>query len=71
MTMETAEPGSVWQGGTVDLWQNIVVKTNQKQLAYSIRTNNCYAFVWNRGDSAWDLKKIKCDVYAGDEKKKN
>lgn len=70
MNVETAEANTVWQSRTVDLWQNIVIKTGNKQFVYSVKTDNCYAFVWHRGSKAWDLKKVKCDEYEGDKKKK-
>ncbi len=70
MTVETAEASTVWQSRTVDLWQNIIIKTGKKQFSYSIKTNHCYSFVWKRGENAWDLKKVKCDSYADEKKEK-
>lgn len=61
MDVKTVESNTVWTEKSVDIWQNIAIKTGKNLFIYSVKTNNCYAFYWNKNLNAWDLKKIECN----------
>ena len=69
MRMDQTEAKGVWAGILNDYWVNFVIKTKKTELAYSIKTGNCYSFFWDKTLKGWNIRKIKCDVYEEDEKK--
>lgn len=56
------QPNSVWRGNTIDYWQNVIIRTGEKDLVYTIKAGNCYSLFWSNNEKAWDIKKSKCDT---------
>ena len=57
------EPHSFWSGIANDQWQNVIIFTEDKQVSYSLKTDNCYAIYWKKNNKFWDIKPMKCDMY--------
>ncbi len=63
MSIHTIKPNSYWKGEVNENWQNFILRTNNKDVAYSIRAYNCFNIYWNAGKGSWDLQKTKCSRY--------
>ena len=57
------ESYSLWTGVAYDYWQNVVISTKGRQLAYMVKSNNCYTLYWEKGLGSWSIKPLKCGVY--------
>ena len=62
MRVVTIEPNSWWSGVANDYWQNVIIRTNGKDLKYSVRTNHCYKMDITKSGN-WDIKSVSCDMY--------
>lgn len=66
MTINTVLPKSIWKGESSGSWHNIVIRTNKRDVAYSIKSHNCFNIFWNGGLGFWDLEKTRCAKYLKD-----
>ena len=63
MRVVEMEPYSFWSGIANDYWQNFIIRTKDKNLTYSLKTNHCYTIFWDKGMKVWNVKPLKCGMY--------